>query len=170
MAPVPVSVHANQKVRLRVWFESGSIAWAATLVTVLHVAFLFHTADVRAGRVLGPGLWLVGLGLLHVASLPLLLHLSSLVFGIWLTTAALHHRHVLGVLALTALFALAGAAGVWGLTETGSVAIGIWSGFLVLAIATFIPHPQARASSPSLGGFQERARSAEQALSQINAR
>ena len=110
-------------------------------VTAAYVLHLVATADVRGGRIVVPLGWLIGAVLLAVSAPPLALFVVAHTALLWLVRALCCHDGPLAALADFLLSAVALAAAVACARHTGSVALGLWTVFLVQAFFVVIPQP-----------------------------
>lgn len=147
-----------------------ALLWAATAVAGVHHAFLLNTSTVTAGRIVGPLAWLASAIALYMLTDNQLAHLAYWIVTTYLLTAALHHRHIVPMLALAALTLLGMAGFAWAFNVTGSIAAGLWCFFLVLATATLRTDVKQASEHTRTDGFDAVARTAEAALSQVSAR
>ncbi len=159
---------------LTLWLSSGfALRGLITLLGLFYLLYLLQRSGLKAGRVLAVTLWLlvspvtalVGIGLTG----DLLIHLALL----WLVRSGLFHNRFYTALLDLGLLALGLGAALWGGSVTGSLAVGLWSFFLVQALFVFIPqagsgHP--RPTTPPAGEserFDRAYRAAQEALQRM---
>lgn len=151
--------------------SEAALIWAATFVACVHHGFLLKTAQLTAGRVVGPVTWLLGAVVLHATTDSLFIHLTYWLTTTYLVTVLLHHRRVLPMIGVATLLALGAAGFAWAFGVTGSLAAGLWCFFLVLATAASTQnHPDKQVNTQDDAGFDTVARTAEAALSQVGPR
>ena len=118
--------------------------------------------------------WLMIAGVLWFTHPPLLLYVSLHLGTLWLIRSLYFYSSALSALADLGLNGLGLAAGIWAITHTGSVLLGIWCFFLVQALFVVIPKsiqhkPGAtQASHESEDRFQHAYRAAETAVRKLS--
>jgi len=142
------------------------------LTTALGLAYLLYLLGRAPGRIGRPSLlllWsLVSGGLLLAgpglwAILPLQLSL------IWLVRTLYFHGGVLSAIADAALQLFGLGAAIWAFSDTGSLAMAIWSHFLVQAFFPLLSASRSsrQAASPAADAFQQAQDLAETALRRL---
>lgn len=109
-----------------------------------YVVYLLGRSRERVGRVVVVAAWLIVAAMTWWLSLPLPFYLLIHLGMVWLVRSLYHQGGVLSALADLGLLALGLGAGLWALTHTGSVFLGVWCFFLVQSIFALIPSDLAR--------------------------
>jgi hypothetical protein len=104
-----------------------------------YVVYLLRRNEERVGRVVATALWLVAALALWIFEPPALLYLAAHLGLVWLVRSLYFHSSLLTALADLGLVALGFAAAVWAASETHSVALSVWTFFLVQALFIAIP-------------------------------
>ncbi len=108
-------------------------------IGLAYVVYLLGRSPERVGRVTAAAAWLLVAGVLWFMQPPLLLYVCIHLGVIWLIRSLYFYSSALSALADMGLNGLGLAAGIWALTQTGSVFLGIWCFFLVQALFVIIP-------------------------------
>lgn len=135
---------------------------------------LRHTAE-RVGRVTTVVLWAIGALTAWLFSPSVAVYLVAHAGMIWLIRALYYASGVLPVLLDLGLSALALAACVWAVGQTGSVFIAVWSFFLVQALFVALPRSVREGGHRTQAAdnddpFEHAHRNAEAALRRLSAR
>ncbi len=141
------------------------------LVALACLLYLLAVSRERAGRVLTPLLWLLGVALLWTMQPPLGLYALAHVGGLWLIRSLYHHPGPLAALLDLGLTGLAFAAALWATAQTGSLFLALWCFFLVQALFVLIPPAFPRATDPTdaqQDRFRQASRTAEAALRSLS--
>lgn len=139
-----------------------------------YVVYLLGRTPERVGRVTAAATWLLLAGVLWFTQPPLLFYLCAHLGAIWLIRSLYFYSSALSALADLGLTGLALAAGIWAVTRTGSLFLGIWCFFLVQALFVFIPTSMQRKSAPAQAShtradrFQHAYRAAETAVRKLS--
>ena len=151
-------------------FLLKAVAAAAGLGYLL---FLVARGRVRTGRVVTLAAWALAT-VAAWAFAPLTLYLAAQAGMLWLLRVLLLGRGFVAALADLGLVALGLAASGWALARTGSVGVALWSFFLVVALAAFVPARVTRRASREArtdpDRFQQAHHAAEAALRALVAR
>lgn len=139
-----------------------------------YLLFLCVCARVRNGRVVALAAWALATAATWALAPSLLLHLAAQAGVLWLLRVLLLGRGFVAALADLGLVALGLVAAGWALERTGSVGAAIWSFFLAVALAAFVPsrvpRRAARDADDAPDRFQQAHRAAEAALRALAAR
>ncbi len=138
-----------------------------------YIVYLLGRSRERVGRITTVVVWFAvaaGAALLHP---PLLVYVSIHLGAVWLIRSLYFYASVLSALVDLGLNALALAAAIWAVAQSGSVFLAIWCFFLVQALFALIP-PGVRGQSQNAAKnadtgerFQSAYRAAEAALQKI---
>ncbi len=143
-------------------------------IGLVYVVYLLGRSTERVGRVTAAAAWLLVAGVLWFTHPPLLLYVCVHLGVIWLIRSLYFYSSALSALADLGLNGLGLAAGIWAVTRTGSVLLGIWCFFLVQALFVFIPKSVRRKSGAGPAGpasedrFQHAYRVAETAVRKLS--
>ena len=143
-------------------------------IGLAYVVYLLSRSPERVGRVTAAAAWLMIAGVLWFTHPPLLLYVSLHLGTLWLIRSLYFYSSALSALADLGLNGLGLAAGIWAITRTGSVLLGIWCFFLVQALFVVIPKSIQRkpgatqASHESEDRFQHAYRVAETAVRKLS--
>ena len=133
-----------------------------------YTLYLLARSDERSGRIVTVAAWVVGASFSCALANSLGLFLIGHATMLWLVRALYHQRSTVGALADLGLTALALAAAVAAMRNTGSMFLAIWCFFLVEALFPVLPNGavQARGTAdPS--PFERAERSAKAALQRL---
>ena len=143
-------------------------------IGLAYVVYLLGRTPERVGRVTTAAAWLLLAGVLWFTQPPLLLYLAAHIGAVWLIRSLYFYSSALSALADLGLNGLALAAGIWAITRTGSVFLGIWCFFLVQALFVAIPTSMQRKTGTTASGpapadrFQHAYRAAESAVRKLS--
>ena len=143
-------------------------------IGLVYVVYLLRRSPERVGRVTATAAWLMVAGILWFTHPPLLLYVCVHLGMIWLIRSLYFYSSALSALADLGLNGLGLAAGIWAITRTGSVLLGIWCFFLVQALFVFIPKSVEHKSGTGPAGqagedrFQHAYRVAETAVRKLS--
>ncbi len=143
-------------------------------IGLVYVVYLLGRSTERVGRVTAAAAWLLVAGVLWFTHPPLLLYVCVHLGMIWLIRSLYFYSSALSALADLGLNGLGLAAGIWAITRTGSVLLGIWCFFLVQALFVFIPKSVSRKPGAGQAGqagedrFQHAYRAAETAVRKLS--
>ncbi|MFT5656737.1 MAG: thiol:disulfide interchange protein [Gammaproteobacteria bacterium] len=115
-----------------------SLRLTITVLTAAYVVFLLRKGRKRSGKVTLFMVWglLTSAGLL--LELPTLYYVPAQATMIWLVRSITFQRSILAALFDLALIAFGLLAACWALLQTGSLAIALWSFFLVQSLFCLI--------------------------------
>lgn len=108
-------------------------------ISLGYVLYLLSRSRARVGRITAVGLWAIVAALSWYSSPPLLLYLLVHMGLVWLIRSLYFYSSVLSALGDLGLTGLSLAAGIWAVTQTGSLFLSIWCFFLVQALFVGIP-------------------------------
>ena len=143
-------------------------------IGLAYVVYLLGRTPERVGRVTAAATWLLVAGALWFTHPPLLFYICAHLGAVWLIRSLYFYSSALSALADLGLNGLALAAGIWAITRTGSVFLGIWCFFLVQALFVVIPKSIRRKSGTTRAGhehadrFQHAYRAAETAVRKLS--
>ena len=143
-------------------------------IGLTYVVYLLSRSSERVGRVTTAAAWLLSAGVLWFTQPPLLIYIGAHLGAVWLVRSLYFYSSALSALADLGLNGLALAAGIWAVTRTGSVFLGIWCFFLVEALFVAIPKSIQRKSGTAAAGyapadrFQHAYRAAETAVRKLS--
>ncbi|MGB5473212.1 MAG: hypothetical protein WBQ78_07030 [Gammaproteobacteria bacterium] len=143
-------------------------------IGLVYVVYLLGRSTERVGRVTAAAAWLLVAGVLWFTHPPLLFYVCVHLCMIWLIRSLYFYSSALSALTDLGLNGLGLAAGIWAITRTGSVLLGIWCFFLVQALFVFIPKSVSRKPGAGQAGqavedrFQHAYRAAETAVRKLS--
>jgi len=143
-------------------------------IGLVYIVYLLSRSPERVGRVTAAAAWLLLAGLLWFTQPPLLLYACLHLGAIWLIRSLYFYSSALSALADLGLNGLGLAAGIWAITRTGSVFLGIWCFFLVQALFVAIPKSVTRTPGTARDGhmhedrFQVAYHAAESAVRKLS--
>lgn len=148
--------------------SAGVVRFVVAGLGLAYVVYLLKRTDERVGRVVAIAAWAIAALALWIFAPPTLLYLAVHLGLLWLVRSLYFHGSLLSALADLGLVALGLAASVWAATQTHSVALSVWTFFLVQALFVAIPPrvaaPEAAAHDVPEDPFQRAHRAAEAAL------
>ena len=152
-----------------------ALRWVVALVAFGYLIYLLGRSQARVGRISAVLVWTLSSGLALALPLPLaefvLLHAGMS----WLVRSLYFQAGLVAALADLGLTLFGLAAGVWALTQSGSLFLAVWSLMLVQALFGLIPAELARGPRPhgdgtdSQDAFERAERGAEAALRRMHA-
>ena len=134
----------------------GSFLTQATLVgAVLHAAvlaylvYLLRRARARVGKLVMLAAWALLATANWLLPVPLFEQILLLAALVWLVRSLYFHASLLSAALDLGLVSVGLAAGAWSAVNTGSLAVALWSFFLLQALFCWIPDPQERLANES---------------------
>jgi len=143
-------------------------------IGLAYIVYLPSRSPERVGRITAAAAWLLVASVLWFTKPPLLLYVCGHLGTIWLIRSLYFYSSALSAIADMGLNGLSLAAGIWAITRTGSVFLGLWCFFLVQALFVIIPKSINRKPDTSRAGhesedrFQHAYRVAEAAVRKLS--
>ncbi len=116
------------------------------VVVILHAAvlayliYLLRRARARAGKLITVSAWALLTAVNWLLPVPLFEQILMLAALIWLVRSLYFHSSLLNAVLDLGLVSFGLAAGAWAVLNTGSLAAGLWSFFLVQALFCWLPN------------------------------
>ena len=119
--------------------SAGVLRLVVAGLGLAYVVYLLRRNDERVGRVVTIAVWLAAALALWIFEPPSLLYLAAHLGLVWLVRSLYFHASLLSALADLGLVALGLAGAVWAANETHSIALSVWTFFLVQALYIAVP-------------------------------
>jgi hypothetical protein len=152
----------------------SALRWVIALVALGYVLYLLGRSGARVGRVTTVLVWTLVSGAALALPLPLAPFVLVHAGMVWLVRSLYFHAGLVAALADLGLALLGLTAAVWAATQTGSLALAVWSLFLVQALFGLIPSGLGRGAVDRVDptqfddAFERAYRGAEAALRQLH--
>ena len=152
--------------------SAGVMRLVVAALSLAYVVYLLKRTEERIGRIVAIAVWVAAALALWIFAPSSLFYLAGHLGLVWLVRSLYFHGSLLSALADLGLVALGLAAAVWAATQTHSVALSVWTFFLVQAL--FVTIPPRLASSESAARelpedpFQRAHQAAEAALRRMH--
>lgn len=149
-----------------------ALRWVVALVAFGYLIYLLGRSRARVGRVSAVLVWTLVSGLALALHLPLPIFVLIHAGMAWLVRSLYFHGGLVAALADLGLTLLGLAAGVWALTQSGSLFLAVWCLMLVQALFGAIPadlgQGGATAAQAPDDAFERAHRGAEAALRRMH--
>ncbi len=128
----------------------GFIARASLVGIILHAAvlaylvYLLRRAGARVGKLVVVAAWALLAAVNWLLPVPLLEQILLLAALAWLVRSLYFHASLIGAALDFGLVSTGLAAAAWAVINTGSLAVALWSFFLLQALFCLIPHSPGR--------------------------
>jgi hypothetical protein len=148
----------------------AALRWVVALTAFGYLIYLLDRSGAKIGRVSAVLAWVLASALALPLPLPAFVLLQA---GMaWLVRSLYFHGGLVAALADLGLALLGLAAGVWALTQSGSLFLAVWSLMLVQALFGLIPSDRGRGGAAEAqdpdDAFDRAHRGAEAALRRLH--
>ncbi len=148
-----------------------ALRWVVALIAFGYLIYLLGRSGAKVGRVSTVLAWTLVSGLALALHLPLPVFVLLQAGMAWLVRSLYFHAGLVAALADLGLTLLGLAAGVWALSQSGSLFLAVWSLMLVQALFGLIPADLGRgpaAAQDPDDAFERAHRGAEAALRRLH--